>query len=73
MSMPEITAPATKQSLMTRFLRLRRGPWEWLATIVIALGVIMLMQPFSLALYGWSFATIIVGTVMFTIVSHFPE
>ena len=73
MSMPEITAPAAKQSLMTRFLRLRRGPWEWLATIVIALGVIMLMQPFSLDLYGWSFATIIVGTVMFPIVSHFPE
>jgi hypothetical protein len=73
MSMPEVTAPAPKQSLATQLLRFRRGPWEWLATIVIALGVIMLMQPFSLFLYGWSFATIIVGTVMFTIVSHFPE
>ncbi len=41
---------------MTRFLsgllRLRRGPWEMLATILIALGVFMLMQPFALcALY----------------------
>ena len=73
MSLPETTAPAPRQSLVTRLLRLRRDPWEWVATIVIALGVVMLMQPFSLALYGWSFATIIVGTVMFTIVSHFPE
>ncbi len=51
----------------------RRGPWENAATVVIALGVIMLMQPFSLALYGWSFATILFGTVMFIIVSHFVD
>jgi hypothetical protein len=51
----------------------RRGPWENAATLIIALGVIMLMQPFSMALYGWSFATILVGTVMFIIVSHFVD
>jgi hypothetical protein len=73
MSLPEFTQPAPKQTLLARFLELRRGPWEWLATIIIALGVVMLMQSFSLALYGWSFITIIVGTVMFTIVSHFRE
>ena len=73
MSMPEATVPERREGVVSRFLRLRRGPWEWLATIVIALGVVMLMQPFSLDLYGWSFATIIVGTVMFVIVSHFRE
>jgi len=51
----------------------RRGPWENAATVVIAAGVIMLMQPFSMALYGWSFATILFGTVMFVIVSHFVD
>lgn len=51
----------------------RRGPWETLATIVIACGVLMLLQPFSLALYTWSFVTTLVGVVMFTIVSKFPE
>ena len=51
----------------------RRGPWENTATVTIALGVIMLMQPFSMALYGWSFATILFGTAMFIVVSHFPE
>ncbi|QIG48534.1 hypothetical protein G5V57_12855 [Nordella sp. HKS 07] len=59
--------------LLTRFLRLRRGPWENLATIVIAAGVLMLLQPLSLILYTWSFATMLAGTVMFVIVSKFPE
>ena len=54
-------------------LRLRRGPWEMLATIVIALGVVMLMQPLALLLYTYSFATILAGTAMFVIVSHFPD
>ena len=59
--------------LINRFLRLRRGPWENLATIVIALGVLMLLQPLSLTLYTYSFATMLLGTLMFVIVSKFPE
>jgi len=59
--------------LMRRFLRFRRGPWETLATIVIALGVLMLLQPLSLTLYGYSFATMLAGTLMFVVVSKFPE
>ncbi|MBH0238861.1 hypothetical protein [Methylobrevis albus] len=51
----------------------RRGPWENAATGLIALGVIMLMQPFSIELYSWSFATTLAGTVMFIVVSKFPE
>ena len=62
---------------MTNFLngllRLRRGPWEMVATILIALGVIMLMQPFALVLFTYSFVVTLTGTVMFIIVSHFPE
>ncbi len=58
---------------MRRFLRFRRGPWENLATIVIAAGIVMLMQPLALILYTWSFVTILAGTAMFVIVSHFPE
>ncbi len=61
------------ESLALRLLRLRRGPWENLATIVIATGVVMLMQPLALALYTYSFVTILAGTAMFVIVSHFPE
>jgi hypothetical protein len=51
----------------------RRGPWEAIATAIIAAGVVMLMQPFSLFLYGWSFATTLTGVVLFTIVSKFPD
>jgi hypothetical protein len=51
----------------------RRGPWENVATALIGIGVIALMQPFSLTVYSYSFVTILAGTVMFVIVSHFPE
>ena len=33
----------------------------------------MLMQPFALALFTYSFVTILAGTALFVIVSHFPE
>ncbi len=51
----------------------RRGPWENAATAAIAAGVVMLMQPFSLTLFGYSFAVILAGTIGFVVVSHFPE
>ena len=52
---------------------LRRGPLEAVATTIIATGVVMLMQPFSLTLYSWSFATTLFGTGLFTIVSKVRE
>ena len=62
---------------MTNFIkglmRFRRGPWEMVASILIALGVIMLMQPVAIGFYTYSFIITLVGTVMFIIVSHFPE
>ncbi|MDF1525896.1 MAG: hypothetical protein P1S59_06485 [bacterium] len=54
-------------------LRLRRSAWEMLATIIIALGVFMLMQPFWMVAFTYSFIVTLTGTVMFIIVSHFPE
>ena len=52
---------------------LRRGPLEAIATMIIAAGVVMLMQPFFLTLYSWSFATTLFGTTMFPIVSKVRE
>jgi hypothetical protein len=52
---------------------LQRGPLEAIATTIIAAGVVMLMQPFFLTLYSWSFATTLFGTVMFIIVSKVRE
>ena len=62
---------ATRSGRPRRFFR--RGPWEAAAIALIITGVVMLMQPFSLALYGYSFATVLLGTVMFIVVSKFPR
>ena len=52
---------------------LRRGPMELVATLVIAAGVFMLLQPFAMVLFTWSFVTTLAGTVMFMVVSKFPD
>ena len=46
---------------------------ENIATALIGLGFLMLFQPFVLTLYTYSFVTMLVGTVMFIVVSKFPE
>ncbi len=65
--------PAVKPMTPRKRRFLRRGPWENAATAIIAVGVFMLMQPFLLVLYTYSFVTILTGTVMFIVVSHFPD
>lgn len=52
-------------------IQFRRGAWEMLASLLIALGVVMLMQGFALWLYTYSFIVTLLGTIMFIIVSHF--
>jgi len=64
-------APAQEARSWRRFFR--RGPWENGAVGLIGLGVFMLVQPFSLDLFGYSFVVILTGTIGFVIVSHFPE
>ena len=56
---------------MKRFFR--RGPWELAASIVIGAGVLMLLQPFALWLYTWSFVTTLSGVVLFTLAARLPE
>ena len=59
---------------MTRWPKLfRRGPMEALAVLLIGLGFVMLFQPFVLELYSYSFITMLIGTLMFIVVSKFPE
>jgi hypothetical protein len=52
---------------------LRRGRMEMVACVVIATGILMLLQPFAMVLFTWSFLTTLFGTVMFMVVSKFPE
>ncbi len=51
----------------------RRGPWQWAAISLIGAGVVMLMQPFALVLYTYSFVVTLAGVALFTIVSKFPD
>jgi hypothetical protein len=61
----------TSPGRLVRFIR--RGPWEAVAMALIAGGIVMLVQPWSIDLYGYSFVTILAGTLGFVAVSHFPE
>jgi hypothetical protein len=67
----DATSSKPRRGFMEKILR--RGPLEAVATTIIAMGVVMLMQPFFLVLYSWSFATTLFGTVMFIIVSKVRE
>ena len=59
---------------MTRWPRwLRRGAMVNVATGLIVGGVLMMLQPFSMAVYSYSFLFTLAGTVLFLIVSRFPE
>ena len=51
----------------------RRVYWENLSTVLILLGVFMLLQPFAMWMYTYSFIVILVGTIGFIITSHFPD
>ena len=60
-----------EKSLMRKIFR--RVYWENLSTILILIGVFMLLQPFAMWMYTYSFIVILVGTIGFIITSHFPD
>ena len=60
-----------EKSLMRKIFR--RVYWENLSTVLILIGVFMLLQPFQMFLYTYSFIVILIGTIGFVITSHFPD
>ena len=50
-----------EKSLMRKIFR--RVYWENLSTVLILLGVFMLLQPFAMWMYTYSFIVILVGTI----------
>jgi hypothetical protein len=64
-------SPETNARRCPRWLR--RGPMEAVASSLIGAGVLMLLQPFALSLYTYSFVTTLAGTAMFIVVSKFPD
>lgn len=71
MMAPVATADAPDERRWPRWAR--RGRMEMLACFVITTGLAMMLQPFAMALYTWSFATTLFGTAMFIVVSKFPD
>ena len=59
------------KSLLRRIFK--RGIWENISTALILIGVFMLMQPFAMWMYTYSFIVIFVGTIGFVITSQFPD
>ena len=60
-----------EKSLMRKIFR--RVYWENFLTILILIGVFMLLQPFAMWMFTYSFIVILVGTIGFIITSHFPD
>ena len=60
-----------EKSLMRKIFR--RVYWENFSTVLILLGVFMLLQPFAMWMYTYSFIVVLVGTIGFVITSHFPD
>ena len=51
----------------------RVGIWEPITTTMILGGLVMLMQPFSMFLFTYSFIVILVGTIGFAFATKLPE
>jgi hypothetical protein len=51
---------------------LRRGPWERVTGTLIAAGLAMLMQPWSLDAFSWGFPVLLAGVVGYSIAGKLP-
>lgn len=51
----------------------RRGPWENLTTALIGLGLVMLMQPWSLDVFSYGFTVLLAGVIGFSVAGKLPQ
>ena len=51
----------------------RRSPWERVSTALIALGLVMLMQPWSIDVFSYAFDVLLAGVVGYSIASKLPQ
>ena len=70
-----MSAPATPSTndRAGRLQRLfRRGVWERASMTLIAAGALLLMQPFSLDLFSYSFVVLLAGVIGYSIAGKLP-
>ena len=70
MSTPITSTSAWANSGVRRFFR--RGPWERASITLIATGAVLLMQPFSLDLFSYSFVVLLAGVIGYSIAGKLP-
>jgi hypothetical protein len=51
----------------------RRGPWETTTIALIGLGLLMLMQPWSIEIYSHSFIVLLAGVLGYTVAVKLPQ
>jgi hypothetical protein len=51
----------------------RRTHWERATTALIGLGLVMLMQPWSIGVYSYSFTVLLAGVLGYTIAGKLPQ
>jgi hypothetical protein len=51
----------------------RRAPWERGTTALIGLGLLMLMQPWSIDVFSYSFTVLLAGVVGYSIAAKLPN
>jgi hypothetical protein len=64
----QATAP---RSVARRFFS--QKPWFVASTTLIGLGAFMLMQPFSLDVFSYSFVVLLAGVIGFTVAGKLPK
>jgi hypothetical protein len=50
-----------------------RGLWEPVFASLIGIGLIMLMQPWSIEVYGYSFPVFLAGVVGYSVAGKLPK
>jgi hypothetical protein len=59
------------RTIITRYLR--RTPCERATAALIGLGLVMLMQPWSIDVFSYGFTVLLAGVVGFSIAGKLPE
>ena len=52
---------------------LRRAPWEHATAGLIGLGLVMLMQPWSIEVFSYAFTVLLAGVVGYSVAGKLPE
>ena len=51
----------------------KRKPWEQGTTVLIGLGLVMLMQPWSLDVYSYAFPVLLAGVLGYSVAGKLPQ